>query len=148
MFVLFYIIFFSLGSKRFLTISKKKPRERKIKDNGTPLSLSNQSIDLINELLQKSPLTDEEKNLNTLTHNLNNQNKDTRLPFTYTITSNNGNRKTVIGVPPAPKGNIFKSIRENLPIFPYRQEILDTVDKNQVIVISGETGKSMQTTCF
>ena len=30
--------------------------------------------------------------------------------------------------------------RKQLPIYPYRDEFLETLDKNQVVVVSGETG--------
>lgn len=128
-----------------MTIAKKKPKKSKNTDEGVPLALSNQSVDLINDLLKKNPLTDEEKNLNMLIENRINPKQGASLPFTSTVFPNNNNRKTVFGVPPEPRGSNYKAMRENLPIFPYRQEILDNINKNQVIVISGETGKSMQT---
>lgn len=36
--------------------------------------------------------------------------------------------------------NPFKEVREKLPIFSYRQEILKLINENQVIILSGSTG--------
>lgn len=139
---LFHRIFFDLlGSNRYLTVSKKKQKKAKSQEFGAPIALSNQSIDVITNLLQSSPLTDEQRNLNILIQNENSTKEHVRLPFVATLSSDKTNAKITFGVPPEPRANALKAMRENLPIFPHRQEILEVIKQNPVTVISGETGK-------
>lgn len=49
-------------------------------------------------------------------------------------------RQSLIPKPPA-DDSPYREIRENLPIFNQRQTILDLIEANQVIILSGATGK-------
>lgn len=65
-------------------------------------------------------------------------------------TSSNGFRCTIgnqfkLCVPPNRSNPKFSVGRRNLPIFDYRQKIVDTINSNQVVVISGDTGSGKTT---
>lgn len=99
------------------------------------LALSNDSIEQITQWLELNPLTDTEKqNTNNRPNHYKTQ---AHLPFIFGDTRS----KPQITVPPkTTKTDHFDEIRRNLPIFNLRNEILEVIEHNQVIVISGETG--------
>lgn len=46
-----------------------------------------------------------------------------------------------VTVPPMTYGTeVYTKVRQSLPIFEYRDEILDAINEHQVVVVSGETG--------
>lgn len=55
----------------------------------------------------------------------------TRPPFRIPAATSNANR--------------FKEFRASLPIFAHREEIIETIESNQVVIISGETGSGKTT---
>lgn len=52
--------------------------------------------------------------------------------------------KIKLTVPPVCNSLKFKSAREKLPIYKYRQNILDAIEVNKVTIISSETGKILE----
>lgn len=87
-------------------------------------------------------MTNEEKSANVLT--TTEKEVNSRLPFNFTI--GNERKKKLFTIPPVAKeSKPIKSTRENLPIFVHRAEILDAINKNPVVVISGETGSGKTT---
>lgn len=106
-------------------------------DNTTRLILSDNSIEKITELLKHDPLNDHEKQNSILRPN--DRNSQAHLPFMF----GDSRSKTKVTIPPLTKGTEkFESVRQNLPIFEYRSDILSAINEYQVVVISGETGKS------
>lgn len=64
-------------------------------------------------------------------------NSHAHLPFMF----GDSRSKARVTVPPQPRGNeSFHAVRQSLPIFDYRDAILDAIHQHQVVVISGETG--------
>lgn len=124
-----------------MTVFKKK--EQPPESTGCRLSLSGESIAKISQLLERNPLTDDESRANILTTTEREQ--YTRLPFNFTI--GEGHRKQRISVPPKAQNvrSSLKTTRENLPIFSHRKEIVDAINGNSVVVISGETGSGKTT---
>lgn len=51
-------------------------------------------------------------------------------------------------VPPSNDDSNFKEVREKLPVYSYRNRILDAIKTNQVIIISGKTGKNSRSFGF
>lgn len=47
-----------------------------------------------------------------------------------------------ITVPPPNDDSSFQGVRKKLPVYTYRSHILEAINKNQVIIISGKTGKN------
>lgn len=84
----------------------------------------------------RNPLQPWEESENLLT-TFNPYNDHANVPFNF-----DGRSRSKPSLPLLPKHiHEFRDIRESLPIFVYRQEILDVIADNQVVVISGETGK-------
>lgn len=104
------------------------------------MKLSEDTIDLIVELVEKCPLTNDE-NENT-TFKVSDNEQQVRLPFVF----GDSRSKPRFTVPKlAHSSQEFQRVREGLPIFCYRDEILATINSNQVVVISGETGSGKST---
>lgn len=62
------------------------------------------------------------------------------------ITKNSRNGKIGLIIPqvPPPISNANQGIlnfRKNLPIFKYREEIINMIERNQIIILTGQTGK-------
>lgn len=127
-------MFNRIEPNRCITLSKKKKSTTQNKDAAS-LTLAPITIENIDSLLNRHPLRDMEGN-----HQLTAKKQaNDRLPFNFTIGANNAPRKFT--VPEMPRnGGCFRDTRDGLPIYPYRQEILDAIAANQVVVISGETG--------
>lgn len=49
--------------------------------------------------------------------------------------------KKVPTVPAMAEALHLKAARENLPVYKFKHEILSAISQNQVIIVSGETGK-------
>lgn len=128
------------GANRCLTISKQPQKVKKEMGNEPlPLALSEKSVDLLDNLFQRYPVTDVEKNLSIAIHQDESSSTDVKIPFAFNNTPNNIQRRLTI--PPECRNERYKEFRQNLPIFPYRQQILDKIHDNSVLVISGETGE-------
>jgi HrpA-like RNA helicase len=41
--------------------------------------------------------------------------------------------------------NEIKKVRENLPIYQYREELLNAIRENQILIVIGETGSGKTT---
>lgn len=91
---------------------------------------------LIQTYLKDNPLTlNEKKHLQSSTISANAVNSS------YRCTLNN----LSIVVPPATCNPQADPQRRSLPIYAYRQHIIETIDQNQVVVISGDTGSGKTT---
>lgn len=94
---------------------------------------------LVHNYLKDNPLTwNEKKNLQSSINSTNEVNSS----FSCTLASTNN---VSIIVPPATQNPQADSQRRSLPIYAYRQHIIDTIDQNQVVVISGDTGSGKTT---
>lgn len=133
------------GDNRFLTVYKKQMVEMDTPrcDNSSELDLCGESIAAISSLLERDPLTDEEKNASILTHVDKHQNAP-RLPYSFSVGGDRSKKKFTIPSNVS-NNNTFKVSRANLPIYEHRASILDAINKNQVVVISGETGSGKTT---
>lgn len=108
-----------------------------------PLEISPQSLQNIDALLRRNPLKPWETSNNLLTA-FNPHNDQANVPFNF-----DGRSRSKPSLPLLRKHNHeFRDIRESLPIYVYRQEILDVIAANQVVVISGETGKISSNNIF
>lgn len=125
------------GDDRFLIVYKKEITPFvPINEQSIRLSLSNGSIEQITQWLKLNPSSDTE-NVNT-----NNRPIDcttqAHLPFIF----GDSRWRSQVTIPPqTTKTEKFDSNRQNLPIFNLRTEILNVIEQNQVVVISGETGR-------
>lgn len=102
----------------------------------TPLRLSESTIDTISTLVKDEPICNEMERCTNF-ESIETQSSDSQLPPMYSNTK----PRIELKIPPFIKPiDAIKAVRESLPIYEYRDEILDTIGKHQVIVISGETG--------
>lgn len=94
-------------------------------------------MDKIDNLLQSDPVSEAERQ-NTILRPTDNKSQ-AHLPFMF----GDFHSKTKVTVPPANKDTmqLFTHVRQSLPIFQHRDEILYAIEQHQVVVISGETGK-------
>lgn len=95
------------------------------------------SFEKIEQLLETDPVSDAERQ-NTILRPTDNKSQ-AHLPFMF----GDFHSKTKVTVPPLNKDTAhrFTSVRQSLPIFEHRDEILSAINQHQVVVISGETGK-------
>lgn len=120
---------------RYLTLTKKKAKPIKERDS-FPLEVEDVSIRNLDALLDQQPLTDHERSNQLMPKHRTVQTHHATLPFSL----RNGARRRVPIPSIANETDEFRATRMNLPIYPHRQQILDAIDANQVVVISGETG--------
>lgn len=132
--------YFNSGEDRFLIVYKKSsvPFIPTSDGSTTYLRICEGSIKAISDLVANDPIDDEEKT-STILRSPNESHSSAHLPFMF----GNSNSKTRLTCPPLtePTGE-FKTVRQSLPIYEYRSEILDAINKHQVVVISGETGRT------
>lgn len=130
------------GDNRYLTVFKKQMVEVPC-DDSSQMDLCVESIAAITSLLDRDPLTDEEKNASILT-TIDRQHNTPRLPYSFTIGGDRSKKKFNVPLK-LNSNNAFTASRASLPIYEYRDNILDAINKNQVVVISGETGSGKTT---
>lgn len=105
-------------------------------NEGTAFELSEHSIEKIRKLIELDPVSDLELK-SSIFRQANNK---ANCPFIF----GNSHSKSKVTTPPIINiSEEFRLIRQNLPIFHHRSEILDIVEQHQVIVISGDTGLSI-----
>lgn len=114
-----------------------------VSDDISQLDLCEESIAAISKLLNGNPLTDEEKSTNKLMC-VGENNKASRLPYSFTVGADRSKKKWAVPAQVSQNGPFAES-RANLPIYEYRDNIIDAIDQNQVVVISGETGSGKTT---
>lgn len=132
----FYLL--QIGDDRFLIIYKKTvtpfvPTSK----NSIRLEISDSSIEKIAQLLEIDPVSDAERQ-NTIFRPSDNKSQ-AHLPFMF----GDFKTKSKVTVPPMNRDTAqrYTSVRQSLPIFEHRTEILNAINQHQVVVISGETGK-------
>ena len=127
------------GQDRFLTVTKKDLEESTKFERFCPLDLENlPEFYKVKEYLQHFPLNPEELSIlegfqtgnSKQIHKINQDGKLSR------------NQPKVPIFPGNPQ---FRGHLENLPIFPYKSEILTAIQNHQVTIISGETGSGKTT---
>ena len=127
------------GNKRFLTIYKVKEESVSIQSR---LNMTKGSINLINSLLNNFPVTSRDR------HELSGQKLHKGIVSEQNKILARENR-LVLGngphVPPEAKENDLRKISESLPIFEHKDEILKTIEDNQVTFIAGDTGSGKTT---
>lgn len=125
------------GENRFLVVYKKTstPFVPTVASNATYLRLSDNTVDKLVELFAHDPVSDAEKE-NTVFRPAESH-SHAHLPFMF----GDSRTKARVTIPPMTHGtDEYRSIRQSLPIFEYRDTILDAIYQHQVVVISGETG--------
>lgn len=125
------------GENRFLIVYKKNttPFAPTADGNTTYLRLSNNTVDKLVELFANDPVSDAEKE-NTVVRPMVGQ-SHAHLPFMF----GDARTKARVTIPPMTLGaDEYRTARESLPIFEYRDDILRAINQHQVVVISGETG--------
>lgn len=130
-------MFVGTGDDRFLIVYKKNvaPFLPTADGNATYLRLTDNTVDKLVELFANDPVSDVEKG-NTVYRSTQSQ-SHAHLPFMF----GDARTKARVTVPPTTHGiEEYKSIRQSLPIFEYRDSILGAIHQHQVVVISGETG--------
>ncbi|KAK7491702.1 hypothetical protein BaRGS_00016958 [Batillaria attramentaria] len=128
------------GANRFLTLYKKE---------GSGLGgwvagfqLARNSRHQVMSLLQRLPLTTRERaDLQPRTHKMSVSEVTREFNKTTTGRLNNG----VPQVPPRRGESDLNSFRQTLPVYHMREEILATINNNQVSLVSGETGSGKTT---
>lgn len=125
-----------IGSERRVFVYK--PTDNTNIDTIT-FSLPSNSRELIHNYLKENPLTEiEKKNLQSGTSPANAVNSSFRCTLTTTY-------DVLISIPPATQNSEAAQQRKSLPIYGYRKHIIDTIDQNQVVIISGDTGSGKST---
>ncbi|XP_055956156.1 3'-5' RNA helicase YTHDC2 [Patella vulgata] len=129
------------GASRCLTIYKKEGNQ----SSGTSVTfqLARNSRHQILSLMQRFPLTNKERQeLQPKTHKstVNEIIKDLNYKTT-TGRLNNG----VPQIPPQRGNSDLNSFRESLPIQEYQEDIIHTINHNQVVLVSSETGSGKTT---
>lgn len=127
---------FLTGDNRFLIVYKKdvKPFILTL-ENATTFTLSETSIQNISDLLASDPLVENEKQ--NIFIRQNDTSGHAHLPFMF----GDSRAKAKVTVPPLTSGTgSLNAVRQSLPIFEHRDEILAAIQQHQVVVISGETG--------
>ncbi|CAN9501670.1 unnamed protein product [Ophioblennius macclurei] len=76
--------------------------------------------------------------------------EDEMIEFVSTAITMKGTRKDVEDQAPAPsqaelKKQSMQEVRRSLPIFPYREDLLQAIQQHQILVIEGETGSGKTT---
>lgn len=113
---------------------------RRQSSSNSYLSLSSLSRINISCLLQRNPLTNDERSVKLLTH-IEADEANNIAVQDIEPESNTADDQPIL-IPKSPAAdNPYRESREKLPIFSRRQEILDLIEANQVIVLSGATGK-------
>lgn len=131
----------SVGDNRFLIVFKKTVTPFvPTNQNSIRFELSDSSFDKIDKLLETDPITDAERQ-NTILRPTDNQSQ-AHLPFMF----GDFHSRTKVTVPPPNKDSDqrYAAVRQGLPIYEHRDEILDAINQHQVVVISGETGKLIE----
>lgn len=101
--------------------------------------MSDSSVEKISQLLDNDPVSDAERQ-NTILRPSDNKTQ-AHLPFLF----GDFKSKAKVTVPPLNRDTAqrFTAVRQSLPIFEHRNEILNAINQHQVVVISGETGKCL-----
>ena len=122
------------GSQRSLSVFKK---EKEICMSTSELKISSTSLDTIDQLLNKFPVTNKEKQevghkkiFKGLGHD---NNKNSTREGKFLLGSNPG-------VPPKARENDSTAARMKLPIYSFRERLLKTIKSNQVTLVTGDTG--------
>lgn len=103
------------------------------------LNLPPNSRRLVHNYLKENPLTEcDKRNLYSST----NPTKSVKSSFRCTLTTANNVSNIV---PPAIQNPQAEQQRKELPIYAFRQQIIDITDNYQVVVISGDTGSGKTT---
>lgn len=127
------------GNKRHLTVSKVKTKSVSVSD---VLSITRQSSNAINSLLQDLPVTSRDK------HELSGQRLHRGIVNEQNKILAQENR-LVLGnaphIPPDSKETELKKRVKNLPIHEFKDSILETISKNSVTMIAGDTGSGKST---
>lgn len=101
------------------------------------MRISDESIKHIARYLAVNPVADNEKINSVVKENI--AGAEVHMPFLFGDIQN----RLRLTVPPYVQNTAYNEIRQSLPIYDYRDEILNVIRNHQVCVISGETG-----TCF
>lgn len=127
------------GNKRCLTVFKVKSKSVSVSD---VLSITRQSSNSINALLQDLPVTSREK------HELSGQRLHRGIVNEQNRILAQENR-LVLGnaphIPPDFKENDLKIKAKNLPIHEFKESILETISQSSVTMIAGDTGSGKST---
>lgn len=125
---------------RFLIVYKKNavPYVPVADGTMTYLRLSDDTTERISKLQNDDPVSAAEKEMNILRPTQSQSQSHAHLPFMF----GDSRTKPRLTIPPKTNGDQqFTNVRQSLPIFEYRNNILAAIDQHQVVVISGETGK-------
>ena len=122
------------GNQRSLSVFKK---EREISMSTSELKISSTSLDKIDHLLKKFPVTNKEKQevahkkvFKGLGHD---NNKTSAKDGKFLLGSSPS-------VPPKVKENDATAARVKFPIYGFREKLLKAIKTNQVMLVTGETG--------
>ena len=127
------------GNKRYLTVYKVI--EKSITVNGK-INISKSSHHIINNLLQNYPVSHRER------HDLSGQKLHKGIVNEQSKILAKENRLVLGNVPSTPpelRDNELRKHAKNLPIYEFKDEILETIQKNQVVLIAGDTGSGKTT---
>jgi len=126
------------GQNRYITVYKNEGST--IVSRDAMLSLSKESIDLMTSLLAKYPVNGRERaDLRPITERTTNH----RL-----VTSTRSVGRLASGQPKIPAswgGKTLLSRRKELPIWEFRENIINTINSNQVVLVTGDTGSGKTT---
>ena len=122
----------SFGDERYLTISK---REEDIDISEQILALSPQSQKLVIDLRQKFK---EENQFNQSSRNARNSGQNWRR--FYCRSDRLSNVRPQVPRIGGTTAQSYPQFRKQLPIFDFKDQILETISANQVVIISGDTG--------
>lgn len=98
------------------------------------MRISDDSIKQIARHLAVNPVADNEKINSVIKENV--AGGEVHMPFVFGDTRT----RLRLTVPPHVRNTAYHGVRQSLPIYEYREMILDVIRNHQVCVISGETG--------
>lgn len=131
------------GSDRFLTVSKKSVEEHFTFDKYCHLDFSDQETNQkVQDFLRQNPLNSQDLQL---LESFETSDKS----HVKSATGNHLTGKLTQAVPQVPDFQgpcpSYANHAENLPIFPQKSQILESINKHQITIISGETGSGKTT---
>ncbi|VDI58889.1 ATP-dependent RNA helicase YTHDC2 [Mytilus galloprovincialis] len=127
-------------SSRYLTVYKKEGSLAT--QSAASLHMVRNSRQQIHSLLQRFPLTSKERqDLLPKTERISVNEVTKELNKTTIGKLNNG----VAQIPPERGSSDLDTFRETLPVFKFKTEIMEAMNSNQAILVSGETGSGKTT---
>lgn len=131
------------GQNRFLTIRKKDGSDKP--HLNVPLTLSHHSVYFIRCLLQRFPISRKER---TDMQPTNKSGMSVAAEPENTYDRNRASGRLNNGIPMVPQSTVpseLDNFRHSLPVYEHKEEIVQLIRENKVVLVVGETGSGKTT---